>query len=376
MQVSSPCGSQADRKDWWRSSASDKGTSPLQQAANADDNSQGDAMSTVSVGDVPMARALSSPARPSAVDPAMLSGHADAAWGPDNVDNADELQFMLSSTFSNGRLPTVVEHTDEGLSRPQSLADLSKAGWSVDSVLSRCTARADIKRLTRISSFPELGTMPEGTLSSAGSPLAAFPEHPSQQQMTDLGMQMSAAFSGLSHVASDAQSAPKPASLLNPHAVSFEPGRPQGVLAKPGNATSTAAAVAEAGDVSNVAQVVGAQAASHQLKPASSSKVVVGFAPSLAVASSGHGTQHASETMHASRNYRTDTEQFPDNMAGSSHMGSGVTDERAEKAVARRLLLKKRTVSFNKSKSCNDLAAAEPKSPTRSPFAPLANLAQ
>ena len=322
-----------------------------------------------------MARALSSPARPSAVDPAMLSGHADAAWGPDNVDNADELQFMLSSTFSNGRLPTVVEHTDEGLSRPQSLADLSKAGWSVDSVLSRCTARADITRLTRISSFPELGTMPEGTLSSAGSPLAAFPEHPSQQQMTDLGTQMSAAFSGLSHVASDAQAVPKPASLLNPHAVSFEPGRPPGVLAKPGTATSTAAALAEAGAVSNVS-LVGVQAASPQLKPASSSEVILGFAPSLAVASSGQGTQHAVETMHVSHNYGTDTEQFPDDMAGSSHMGSGVTDERAEKAVARRLLLKKRTVSFNKSKSCNDLAAAEPKSPTRSPFAPLANFAQ
>ncbi|KAL0033612.1 hypothetical protein WJX79_007773 [Trebouxia sp. C0005] len=294
MLASSPSGSQADRKDWWRSSASDKDTSPLRQAANAaDDGSQGDAMSTVSLTDIPMARALLSPATASAIDPALLPGHADAAWGSqDTAEGTDDLLFRLSSAFSQGgsRLPTVVEHMEEGMPRPQSLADLSKAGWTVDSVLSRCSSQANVTRMARISSFPELGTMPEGTLSS-GSPLSAFPEYPSQQQLADLGTQMSAAFSGLSSAFKPSQVAVKSASMLNPLAITHIP---------------------------------------------------------------------QSDAM----------------MLGGNGVDSGVINERADKAVARRLLLKKRTPSFNKSKSCNDLVSVEPKSPTRSPFAPLANLAQ
>ncbi len=338
----------------------------------ADEASQGDAMSTVSLSDIPMARALSSPATASAIDPALLPGHADAAWGQDNVEAADELQFMLSSNFS-GRLPTVVEHMEEGMSRPQSLADLSKAGWTVDSALSRCSSHTSVGRLARISSFPELGTMPEGTLSSGGSPQSGFPEYPSQRQLADLGAKMSSAFSGISNPAVTSQLAPKATTSLNPHAVSFQPGRAQAPEEKP-NATATVAKAAARGSGSTEPAVsVGVSVRLPQLK----SEVVVGFAPAQdASMTSGSGPRHPLDVLHESVSYNTDALGVPaSSTTGAPAVSSGVTDERADKAVARRLLLKKRVPSFNKSKSCNDLVS-EPRSPTRSPFAPLAHLAQ
>ncbi len=336
-------------------------------------------MSTVSLTDIPMARALSSPATASAIDPALLPGHADAAWGSqDTAEGTDDLQFRLSSAFSLGssRLPTVVEHMEEGMSRPQSLADLSKAGWTVDSVLSRCSSQANITRMARISSFPELGTMPEGTLSS-GSPVPAFPEYPSQQQLADLGTQMSAAFSGLSSAFKPSQVAVKSASMLNPLATSFEPGQSQAQHEQLAAASNPSGAVAE-GDArgyvaAKSARVSPPAAAASQGEP----DVIVGFVSSLeASTSSRDNAGQATHAAHESAGHSTNAPQSDAIMSGGNGMEGGVLDERADKAVARRLLLKKRTPSFNKSKSCNDLIAVEPKSPTRSPFAPLANFAQ
>ncbi|KAL0038949.1 hypothetical protein WJX77_003119 [Trebouxia sp. C0004] len=344
MLASSPSGSQADRKDWWRSSASDKDMSPLRQAAN----SQGDAMSTVSLTDIPLARGLSGPARASAIDPALLPGHADAAWGSqDTSEGTDDLLFRLSLAFSQGgsRLPTVVEHMEEGMSRPQSLADLSKAGWTVDSILSRCSSQANITRMARISSFPELGTMPEGTLSS-GSPVPAFPEYPSQQQLADLGTQMSAAFFGLSSASKPSQVAFKSVSMLNPLATSFEPSQSQAQHEQLAAASDPSGAVAQG--------------------------EIVGFVSSLEASTSlRDNAWQATGAAHESAGRITHAPQ-----SDAVMLGGGMIEERADKAVARRLLLKKRTPSFNKSKSCNDLVSVGPKSPTRSPFAPLANFAQ
>ncbi len=342
-------------------------------------------MSTVSLTDIPMARALSSPATASAIDPELLPGHADAAWGPqDTAEGTDDLQFRLSSAFSQGgsRLPTVVEHMDEGMSRPQSLADLSKAGWTVDSILSRCSSQANITRMARISSFPELGTMPEGTLSS-GSPVPAFPEYPSQQQLADLGTQMSAAFSGLSSAFKPSQVAVKSASMLNPLATSFEPGQPQAQHEQLAAASDPSGAVAE-GDaprhvaaksarMSPAAAPAAAAAAASHGKP----DVIVGFVSTLEASSSSRDNAwQATDAARESAGHSTYAPQLDAIMSGGNGMEGGVIDERADKAVARRLLLKKRTPSFNKSKSCNDLVSVEPKSPTRSPFAPLANFAQ
>ena len=330
-------------------------------------------MSTVSLTDIPMARALSSPATASAIDPALLPGHADAAWGSqDTAEGTDGLQFRLSSTFSQGgnRLPTVVEHMEEGMSRPQSLADLSKAGWTVDSVLSRCSSQANITRMARISSFPELGTMPEGTLSS-GSPVPAFPEFPSQQQLADLGTQMSAAFSGLSSALKPSQVAVKSATVLNPLAVSFEPGQSQAQHEQLAAASDPSGAVAEGNAPGHVA-VTSARvsAAASQGKP----DVIVGFVSTLeASTSSRDNAWQATNAAHESAGHARPADAV---MSGGNGMEGGVIEQRADKAVARRLLLKKRTPSFNKSKSCNDLVSVEPKSPTRSPFAPLANFAQ
>lgn len=336
-------------------------------------------MSTVSLPDIPTARALSSPATASAIDPALLPGHADAAWGSqDTAEGTDDLLFRLSTAFSQGgsRLPTVVEHMEEGMSRPQSLADLSKAGWTVDSVLSRCSSQASTTRLARISSFPELATMPEGTLSS-GSPVPAFPEYPSQQQLADLGTQMSAAFSGLSNASKPSQVAVKSSSVLNPLATSFEPGQPQAQHEHLAAASDPSGAGAE-GDAPSLvaaksARVSPAAAAASQGKP----DVIVGFVSTLEASTSSRGNAwQAMDAAHESVGHSTLAQQADAIMSGGSGMEGGVIDERADKAVARRLLLKKRTPSFNKSKSCNDLVSVEPKSPTRSPFAPLANFAQ
>ncbi len=332
-------------------------------------------MSTVSLTDIPMARALSSPATASAIDPALLPGHADAAWGSqDTAEGTDDLLFRLSSNFSQGRLPTVVEHMEEGMSRPQSLADLSKAGWTVDSVLSRCSSQANITRIARISSFPELGTMPEGTLSS-GSPVPAFPEYPSQQQLADLGTQMSAAFSGLSSGFKPSQVAVKSASMLNPLAVSFEPGQSQAQHEQLAAASNPSGAVVEGDAPRHVA----AKAAKVSAAPASAASqgkpdVIVGFVSSLEAGTSSRGNAwQATDAAHESAGHAQQADAI---MLGGNGIKGGLIDDRADKAVARRLLLKKRTPSFNKSKSCNDLVSVEPKSPTRSPFAPLANFAQ
>ena len=360
MQTSSPSGSQADRKGWWRSSASDKDTSPLLQAVNAfgmdlpDDASQGDTMSSMSLGDLPMPG--------NTQEPPTVHGSADDAWGQDIVaDNADELQLKLSSNFS-GRLPTVIEHMEEGMSRPQSLADLSKAGWTVDSILLRCTSHANISRLSRISSFPDLATMPEKTFSSASSPPSAFPEYPSQRQLADLGAQMSAAFSGLSAPAPSPPTS-KPSSSLNPNAASFEPGRVQSVTDQASSNSNFAQPASQPQAIDEVSSVQGVVVPPLRTVP----EVVMGFALPDGGASEGAALNTVAEQ---------------DDPAGDMSApktpaaGNGNVDEKADKAVARRLLLKKRTPSFNKSKSCNDLAAVEPKSPSRSPFAPLAHLAQ
>ena len=364
MQVSSPLGSQADQRGWWRSSASDHGTSPLLQAVNAaDDASQGDAMSTVSAGDIPMAQALCNPATASATEPARLPNPADAAWGQDQTESAEELQFRLS-TNHGGRLPTVVEHMEEGMSRPQALADLSKAGWTVDSVLLRCSSHANITRMARISSFPDLGCMPEATLSSAGSPpVPAFPEYPSQQQLADLGSQMSAAFSGLSESTMPGQAGPKTASVLNPHAASFEPGKGDQISFP----ARSAIPAEEAELVEKAAPSAHVSVPSEVLETG----VIMGFAAPLDVSTaSEHETQ---QVLDADVQAASSSDMFTEQAVGTSN---GKQDDKADKAVARRLLLKKRVPSFNKSKSCNDLLFDVPRSPTRSPFAPLANFAQ
>lgn len=360
LQISSPCGSQADRKGWWRSSASDKDTSPLLQTINTDlrdDASQGDTMSSMSLGDLSMpCNVQDLPAAP---------GSADEAWGQDTADTADELQFRLSSNF-NGRLPTVVEHMEEGMSRPQSLADLSRAGFTVDSVLSRCSSRANITRMARISSFPDLATMPELTLSSVSSPPSAFPEHPSQRQLAELGAQMSAAFSGLSNVPMPSPPTSRPSSSLNPNAASFEPGKVQSVTDPACGNCVAAQAVSQPQAAAELAQPVGATTPPLQ----STSEVVMGFAipdagPSLDPVVDVVAEQEGPEALCGA-------ESAPKTPA----TGDDIAGDKPDKAVARRLLLKKRVPSFSKSKSCNDLAAVEPKSPSRSPFAPLANLAQ
>jgi len=139
--------------------------------------------------------------------------------------------------------------------------------------------------------------------------------------------------------------------MLNPLAMSFEPGQSQAQHEQLDAASNLSGAVAQGdapGHVAAKSARVSAAAAASQVKP----NVIVGFAPSQ------------------------EAPQSDANVAGGNGMEGGVIDERADKAVARRLLLKKRTPSFNKSKSCNDLVSVEPKSPTRSPFAPLANFAQ
>ena len=361
MQTSSPCGSQADRKGWWRSSASDKDTSPLLQTVNADlrdDASQGDTMSSMSLGDLPMPCSVQ--------DPPAAPGSADEAWGQDTADTADEMQFRLSSNFS-GRLPTVVEHMEEGMSRPQSLADLSRAGFTVDSVLSRCSSRANITRLARISSFPDLATMPEMAHSSVSSPPSAFPEYPSQRQLADLGAQMSAAFSGLSSAPMASPPASGFSSGLNPKAASFEPGKVQSVTEQARSNSSVAQAVSQPQAAAEAARPVGGAVAPS---PQTASEVVMGFALPDAGPSQGPASDAVAELEGPEA--LCGAESAPKiRVAGDDNVG-----EKADKAVARRLLLKKRVPSFNKSKSCNDLAAVEPKSPSRSPFAPLANLAQ
>ena len=314
-------------------------------------------MSSMSLGDLPMPCNVQ--------DPPPAPGSADEAWGQDTADTADELQFRLSSNFG-GRLPTVVEHMEEGMSRPQSLADLSRAGFTVDSVLSRCSSRANITRLARISSFPDLATMPEMTLSSVSSPPSAFPEHPSQRQLADLGAQMSAAFSGLSSAPMASPPASRPSSSLNPKAASFKPGKVQSVTEQARSNSAVAQAVSQPQASAEVAQSVGVVAPS----PQTASEVVMGFAfpdagpsqgPALDAVAEPGGPEALCVAKSAPKTHA----------AGDDNVG-----EKADKAVARRLLLKKRVPSFNKSKSCNDLAAVEPKSPGRSPFAPLANLAQ
>ncbi|KAL3147563.1 hypothetical protein ABBQ38_014616 [Trebouxia sp. C0009 RCD-2024] len=365
MQISSPCGSQADRRGWWRSSASDKAASPLMQAINAgmdlpDDASQGDTMSSMSLGDLPMpgvAQEL----------PSIAHGSADDAWGHDTADTAadtaDDLQFRLSSTFSGHRLPTVVEHMEEGMSRPQSLADLSKAGWTVDSALSRCSSRANISRLARISSFPELTSMPEMAPSSGSSPASAFPQYPSHRQLADLSAQMSAAFSGLSSVPISSSPISKPSSSLNPNAATFEPGQ-KSITAQ----ASTGSGIAPAASQAPAEVPQPASAAAPALETAS--ELAVGFA----LPDAGAQVEPA---VHVVAEQNTDTEVISGDKSGPKTLVAGdAVGDRAGKAVARRLLLKKRVPSFNKSKSCNDLAAVEPKSPSRSPFAPLAHLAQ
>ena len=374
MQLSSSAGSQADRRGWWRSSASYKDASPLLQVVNTgggdmpDDTSQGDTMSSMSLGDILVLGIPGNSHRPPSVP-----GSADEAWGQDLADTTDELQFNLPSNLSglSGRLPTVVEHLEEGMSRPQSLADLSKAGWTVDNALSRCSSRANIARLARISSFPELATMPEMTISSASSPPSALPGYPTQRQLADLGAQMSAAFSGISKAPSPTPPVAKPASRLNPNAVSFQPGKAKTVADQSISIDSVTQAAPKRQEVSKAG--LSSPAASPPLQPAP--EVVMGFVLSDINTKSGPSKSTSPEI-----SAQNDNQAAPSMFTLASKTPFAVDcetiGEKADKAVARRLLLKKRVASFNKSKSCNDLFAAEPPSPSRSPLAPLANLAQ
>ena len=214
--------------------------------------------------------------------------------------------------------------------------------------------------------------MPEVSISSGSSPPSALPQYPSHRQLADLGTRMSAAFSGLSSSELPNEARQKPASVLNPHAASFQPGVAQGEASRPSQAATARQARSQAASKGPVAD--GLSVPASMQKP----EVVVGFAsPSDVNMSSDTDVQQVfgtgSDLSSLAEGLQKATSMF--NRVPSGLSGA-IAGEKADKAVARRLLLKKRTPSFSKSKSCNDLVAAEPKSPTRSPFAPLAHLAQ
>ena len=370
VQASSPSGSQADQHGWWRSSRSEKALAQRSRAKQgftaqdfADDVSGSDAASAMSLGDMPKG----------AFTPPSLHGSADAAWGQDGEEEATDTLMPLLSTSLKGPLPTVMEHFDEGIgmSRPQSLADLSKAGWTVDNALLQASANAKVSRMSRISSFPCLGTMPETVTDSTGgsSPHIGFPPYTSQQGMSDLSNHWASVLGNLAPEANnDSTDAQRPIGL-NHHAVTFKPGMLSTQLHQATAPTSIATGAIDTAQSQHAHRNMLAtntalagpgmpEAAASPFLHLSETEVKPGFTQQLHdIASPACGFAQALESRQKS-------------------VSIAELARQADKSVARRLLLKKRTPSFGKSKSCNDLAAAEPTTPTRSPLAPLGNFAQ
>ena len=371
LQASSPSGSHADQQGWWRSSRSEKALAQRNRAKqgltahdSADDASCSDAASAMSLGDMPKG----------AFTPPSLHGSADAAWGQDGEEEAADTLMPLLSISLKGPLPTVMEHFDEGIgmSRPQSLADLSKAGWTVDNALLQATANAKVSRMSRISSFPCLGTMPETVTDSTGGspPQFGFPPYASQQGMADLSNHWASVLGSLApEPHGDSADAPRSVSL-NPHAVTFKPGMLSAQLHQADVLPSATTAALDTAQ------------SQHALRNM--------LAMNTAWAGDGMPQAAASPFVQFSKTEvnRSLTQQTDDTVSPADGFAQALESRRqksvsiaelarqADKSVARRLLLKKRTPSFGKSKSCNDLAAAEPTTPTRSPLAPLGNFAQ
>lgn len=370
LQASSPAGSQADQRGWWRSSKSEAARAQHSRAPqglpgqdSADDASCSDAASAMSFGDIPKG----------AYTPSSQHGSADAAWGQDAEEEASDTLMPLLSTSLKGPLPTVMEHFDEGIgmSRPQSLADLSKAGWTVDNALLQASATTNLSRMSRISSFPNLPTMPETVTDSTGGspPQRAFPPYASQQGIADLSNRWAALLDGSPEPAQgNLDPAARPS--LNPNAVTFQPGLLSARL-RPKSASPSDAA--NAPDMAETQQHVRSIVAG---KSASSQAATHQAADSLIARPTGETVSNSHDEL------ADDTVGPQDGFAAAlftrqKSVSIAELARQAEKSVAKRLLLKKRTSSFGKSKSCNDLAAAEPKSPTRSPLAPLmGNVAQ
>lgn len=351
MQATSP----ADKQGWWRTPSgksiprreSTKQGLQATSVDSADDASQSDVASAMSMGDLPLAK--------SAYTPSSVAGSADAAWGPDAEEASDEL-MPLYSTSLRGPLPTVEEHFDEGLGmhQPQSLADLSKAGWTVDKALLQASAHANTHRMSRTCSFPDLGTRLQTVSSSTGgSPtFAGQPPYTAQQGVPDFSHRGPPVLNSFAPDVGQEFTA-KPLSVLNPHAATFQPG-------------SAASQPSSHGLLQPALKLQQFSEAQQQpILDVLSDHVKI---PKLAVRLGVQEREHDNEpTADFGQQLSSRHKSLqPNSFAEAARQ--------AERSVARRLLLRKRNSSFGKSKSCNDLVAVEPKSPTRSPFAPLANL--
>lgn len=312
----------------------------------------------MSLGDIPQG----------AYTPSSLHGSADAAWGQDAEEDSDTLMPLLSTSLK-GPLPTVIEHFDEGIgmSRPQSLADLSKAGWTVDNALLQATANPNFSRMSRISSFPCFPTMPETVTDSTGGspPLRGFPQHttadPSKHNASAMALEPS-------RESTDAAQQ----SGMNPHAFSFRPGLLSTQLHMGTGVSSSSTAAAAAANLAEQQSNIRHMLAGKLVSPAAAD-----IPQAAAVATAQPNTL---ELSNSEAEQRDNTVSPADGFAQaleSRQKSVSIAElaRQADKSVARRLLLRKRVPSFGKSKSCNDLAAADPKSPTRSPLAPLGNFA-
>lgn len=370
LQASSPSGSHADQQGWWRSSRSEKALAQRSRAKqglpghdSADDASCSDAASAMSLGDMPKG----------AFTPPSLHGSADAAWGQDGEEEAADTLMPLLSISLKGPLPTVMEHFDEGIgmSRPQSLADLSKAGWTVDNALLQASANAKVSRMSRNSSFPCLGTMPETVTDSTGGspPKFGFPPYASQQGMADLSNHWSSVLGSLApEPCDDRADAPRPVSL-NPHAVTFKPGMLSAQLHQANVSPSATTAALDTAQSQHALRNMLANntAAAGDGMPQAAASPFVQFSKTEVNRSL---TQQTDDTVSPADGFAEVLE------SRQKSVSIAELARQADKSVARRLLLKKRSPSFGKSKSCNDLAAAEPTTPTRSPLAPLGNFVQ
>ena len=371
LQASSPAGSQADQRGWWRSSKSEAARAQHSRAQqglpgqdSADDASCSDAASAMSFGDIPKA----------AYTPPSQHGSADAAWGQDAEEEASDTLMPLLSTSLKGPLPTVMEHFDEGIgmSRPQSLADLSKAGWTVDNALLQASATTNLSRMSRISSFPNLPTMPETVTDSTGGspPQRTFPPYASQQGMADLSNRWAALLDASSLEPAQGNLYPAAQPSLNPNAVTFQPGLLSARLRqKPVSPSDAANAPDMAEKQQRVRSTVAGKSTSSQAATHQAAEFLIARPTGEAVSNSH--VELAGDTVGPQDGFAAAL------FTRQKSVSIAELARQAEKSVAKRLLLKKRTSSFGKSKSCNDLAAAEPKSPTRSPLAPLmGNVAQ
>lgn len=321
----------------------------------------------MSLGDVPKG----------AYTPPSLHGSADAAWGQDAEEASDadaDTLMPLLSTSMKGPLPTVMEHFDEGIgmSRPQSLADLSKAGWTVDNALLQASANANISRMSRISSFPCLPTMVETVTDSTGGsppPPWGFPAVP--QGPADNSKPWGSAWDGLAPEPRQASTDAAQPSSLNPHAFSFQPGLLSTQLHHSTATGPPSPAVVH--DTAEQRRTLRDMLASNMPSPAAAeqSQDAAAISPQLKpIVTSISPDKHAALTVDPADGFAQALE------VRQKSVSIAELARQADKSVARRLLLKKRVPSFGKSKSCNDLAAAVPKSPTRSPLAPLGNFGQ